>query len=186
MKTDAYEHTDARRRNIPTSEDHVYMSDKERAGEPFLPSPVGSDGPILLSWKRGASVQSLRTIALPLYIHEKVSPSAFVKQLSEPTEQGPYATLFGDFNGLSPAAKYDWYRHEGNWTNRLIRGNSVDVMASLAIKEKLAGEVQMVFFDPPYGISFDSNYQPSTRKRGGGGGGTSRGRPSEGVSGHIR
>ena len=169
MKTEAYEHADARRKNIPTSEDHVYMGDEERAGEPFSPSPAGSQGPVLLSWQRGRNVRTIRTDALPLYIHEKVSPEAFVKQLSEFKEQGVQADLFNHFNGFAPDARYDWYRYEGNWSNRMIRGNSVDVMASLAVKEKLAGQVQMVFFDPPYGISFDSNYQPSTRKRSGAG-----------------
>ena len=169
MKTKAYEHADKRRKNIPTSEDHVYMGDADRAGESFSPSPVGTQGPVLLSWQRGENVRSVRTDALPLYIHEKVSPAAFVKQLSESREQGVQGDLFDRFNGFAPEAKYDWYHHEGNWSNRMIRGNSVDVMASLAVKEKLAGQVQMVFFDPPYGISFNSNYQPSTRTRGGGG-----------------
>ena len=169
MKTEAYEHADARRKNIPTSEDHVYMGDEERAGEPFSPPPAGLQGPVLLSWRRGRNFRAIRTDALPLYIHEKVSPAAFVKQLSEPAEQGAQGDLFGRFNGFAPEARYDWYHHEGNWSNRMIRGNSVDVMASLAVKEKLAGQVQMVFFDPPYGISFDSNYQPSTRKRAGAG-----------------
>ncbi len=170
MKTKAYQHAEARRTNIPTSEDHVYMGGEERAGEPFSPSPAGSDGPVLLSWKRGIDTNSIRTEALPLYIHEKISPAVFVQQLSklrgggEDERQGD---LFADFNGLPEGARYDWYHHEGNWSNRVIRGNSVDVMASLAVKEKLAGKVQMVFFDPPYGIRFDSNYQPSTRKRGG-------------------
>ena len=168
MKTEAYEHADARRKNIPTNEDHVYMGDEERTGEPFSPSPVASQGPVLLSWRRGSNVRAIRTDALPLYIHEKVSPAAFVKQLSEPADQkGTEGDLFDDFNGFAPEAKYDWYHHEGNWSNRMIRGNSVDVMASLTVKEKLAGQVQVVFFDPPYGISFDSNYQPSTRKRNG-------------------
>ena len=168
MKTEAYEHAEARRKNIPTSEDHVYLGDEERTAEPFSPPPAGSQGPILLSWQRGERVREIRTDALPLYIHEKVSPEAFVKQLSEPAEQAERG-LFDRFNGFAPEAKYDWYRYEGNWSNRMIRGNSVDVMASLAVKEKLAGQVQMVFFDPPYGINFDSNYQPSTRKRGDGG-----------------
>ena len=72
MKTDAYEHADARRKNIPTSEDHVYMGDEERTGELFSPSPVGSQGPVLLSWQRGKNIREIQTDALPLYIHEKV------------------------------------------------------------------------------------------------------------------
>lgn len=171
MNTKAYQHSDARRTNIPTNEDHVFMGEEERSGEPFSPSPFGSDGPIRLSWRRGQGVRELRTDALPLYIHEKVNPAAFLKQLSQSQARGHQGDLFEDFNGFAPGAKYDWYRHDGNWSNRIIRGNSADVMASLAVKENLAGQVQMVFFDPPYGISFDSNYQPSTRRRGGGGGG---------------
>ena len=168
MKTEAYDHADARRKNIPTNEDHVYMGAEETVGEPFSPTPVGSQGPVLLSWRRGENVRTIRTDALPLYIHEKIIPEAFVKQLSESKAEDAQGDLFKHFNGFAPEAKYDWYHHEGNWSNRIIRGNSVDVMASLAAKEKLAGQVQMVFFDPPYGISFNSNYQPSTRKRDGG------------------
>ncbi len=171
MKTKAYQHAHARRTNIPTSEDRVYMTDEEREGVPFSPQPGGSDGPVLLSWRRrdDLDINAIRTQALPLYIHEKVSPSAFVEQLSKPVEQDTQGDLFDDFNGIPEGARYDWYHHEGNWSNRMIRGNSVDVMASLAVKENLAGQVQMIFFDPPYGIGFNSNYQPSTRKRDGGG-----------------
>ena len=73
---------------------------------------------------------------------------------------------FAEFNGLPADAKYDWYKFKGHWSNRIIRGNSVDVMASLAAKEGMTGQFQMVFFDPPYGINFASNYQSSTRQRG--------------------
>ena len=79
MKTEAYEHADARRKNIPTSEDHVYMGDEERAGEPFSPPPAGSQGPVLLSWRRGRNFRVIRTDALPLYIHEKVSGRALAR-----------------------------------------------------------------------------------------------------------
>ncbi len=168
IKTQAYQHVDARRKNIPTSEDHVYFPDEERTGKPFSPSPGGSEGPILLSWRRGIDSNGIQTATLPLYIHEKIHPSAFVAQLSEPTQKSPQGDVFADFNGIAEEERYNWYRHEGNWSNRMIRGNSVDVMASLAVRERLAGQVQMVFFDPPYGINFNSNYQPSTRRRGGG------------------
>ena len=73
--------------------------------------------------------------------------------------------LFEDFNGLPPDASYEWYRHTGNWQNRLIHGESARVMASLAQREGLAGQVQMIFFDPPYGIGFKSNFQVAVRQR---------------------
>ena len=76
------------------------------------------------------------------------------------------ADLFADFNGLDDfAKKLEFYQHDQHWTNRLILGDSLLVMASLAEKERLRGKVQCVYFDPPYGIKFGSNWQVSTRKR---------------------
>ena len=158
-----YEHSGAKRRNIPTDRDQAYV-DELRERIPFSPEPAGTEGP-RLSWRRGAGAQRIETDAMPLYIHEKVSPAAFVEQISKEATAPGQGTFFDDFNGLPPDARYDWYRHEGNWQNRIIRGNSVEVMASLAQKEGMAGQVQLIYFDPPYGIGFKGNYQGSTRKR---------------------
>ena len=96
-------------------------------------------------------------------VREKIHPGAFVQSLKSGS---PQTTLFDDFNGLpSPDAAYEWYEHAGNWQNRLIHGESARVMASLAERERLSGRVQMIFFDPPYGIGFKSNFQVSTRNR---------------------
>src|SRR5262249_54493731 len=73
--------------------------------------------------------------------------------------------LFGDFNGIAWEELVEFYRHEQNWSNRLILGDSLLVMNSLAEKEGLKGKVQMIYMDPPYGIKFGSNWQVSTRKR---------------------
>ncbi len=162
-KPKPYEHGGAKRRNIPTDRDQVYV-DELRERIPFSPEPAGTEGP-RLSWRRGVDGGRVETDAMPLYIHEKVSPAAFVEQISRDAAAPGQSTFFDDFNGFPPDARYDWYRHEGNWQNRIIRGNSVEVMASLARKEGMAGEVQLVYFDPPYGIGFNSNYQGSTRKR---------------------
>ena len=164
-KTKAYEHAAAQRTNIPTDRDQVFMTDEDRERVEFSPEPAGTGGPVL-SWRRGAGVQDIKTDALPLYIHEKVNPSAFIEQLTQAGAEAEQTNWFAEFNGLPADAKYDWYKFKGHWSNRIIRGNSVDVMASLAAKEGMAGQVQMVFFDPPYGINFASNYQSSTRKRG--------------------
>jgi adenine-specific DNA-methyltransferase len=76
------------------------------------------------------------------------------------------ADLFSDFNGLDDfSKKLEFYQHDQHWTNRLILGDSLLVMASLAEKERLRGKVQCVYFDPPFGIKFGSNWQVSTRKR---------------------
>ncbi len=162
-KTRPYEHSGAKRRNIPTDRDEVYV-DEVRERVPFSPQPAGTEGP-RLSWRRGTDAQRIETDAMPLYIHEKVSPAAFVEQISRDGAEDEQRSFFADFNGLPQEARYDWYRYEGNWQNRIIRGNSVEVMASLAEKEGMAGQVQLIYFDPPYGIGFNSNYQGSTRKR---------------------
>ena len=164
-KTKAYDHKTAQRSNIPTDRDQVFMTDEDRERVEFSPKPAGTGGPVL-SWRRGPGVQDIKTDALPLYIHEKVNPSAFIEQLTQAGAKAEQMDWFAEFNGLPADAKYDWYKFKGHWTNRIIRGNSVDVMASLAAKEGMTGQVQMVFFDPPYGINFANNYQSSTRKRG--------------------
>ena len=71
------------------------------------------------------------------------------------------------FNGVEggDAAKTEFYQHESNWTNRMILGDSLQVMASLAEREGLRGKVQCIYFDPPYGIKFNSNFQWSTTSR---------------------
>ena len=74
--------------------------------------------------------------------------------------------LFADFNGISKDAdRTEFYRHEQNWTNRMILGDSLQVMASLAEREGLRGKVQCIYLDPPYGIKFNSNFQWSTTSR---------------------
>ena len=77
--------------------------------------------------------------------------------------QEGFADLFADFNGLpSEDAKTEFYQHDANWSNRMILGDSLQVMASLAEREGLRGKVQCIYMDPPYGIRFNSNFQWST------------------------
>ncbi len=173
-KTRPYDHGAASRTNIPTDRDQAYV-DELRERVPFSPEPAGTEGP-RLSWRRGVDGDRVETDAMPLYIHEKVSPAAFVDQLTKDADAPGQGSFFEDFNGFPPDARYDWYRHDGNWQNRIIRGDSVEVMASLAQKEGMAGQVQLVYFDPPYGIGFNSNYQGSTRQR------TETGAPAEAAS----
>ena len=155
-----YTHDSAERTNIPTSETQALMPDDEQQPQTWTTRRRRGEPPTL-SWDRLGKPDEFD--AYPLYIREKVHPGAFVKslQLADPEQPG----LFDDFNGLPPDAPYEWYRHTGNWQNRLIHGESARVMASLAQREGLAGQVQMVFFDPPYGIGFKSNFQVAVRKR---------------------
>jgi adenine-specific DNA-methyltransferase len=106
----------------------------------------------------------------PLYIQEKIHPKAIIDDLKRRTAQKREATsdapdLFADFNGLDPEARAEFYQHDQHWSNRMILGDSLQVMASLAERESLKGKVQCIYFDPPYGIKFNSNWQVSTQSR---------------------
>ena len=109
--------------------------------------------------------------APPLYIQEKVHPKVLIDDLLRRTEAAEKASaaqpdLFADFNGLpNDGAKTEFYQHDANWTNRMILGDSLQVMASLAEREGLRGQVQCIYLDPPYGIKFNSNFQWSTTSR---------------------
>jgi adenine-specific DNA-methyltransferase len=108
--------------------------------------------------------------APPLYIQEKIHPKAIIDDLARRTKNKREADsgtfdLFHDFNGIDPEARTEFYAHDQNWTNRFILGDSLQVMASLAEREGLRGQVQCIYFDPPYGIKFNSNWQVSTRSR---------------------
>jgi adenine-specific DNA-methyltransferase len=126
-----------------------------------------------LTW-RGKDQQDwsdLVVSAPPLYIQEKIHPKAIIDDLARRTKDkrdaaaGGMFDLFHDFNGIDPDAKTEFYAHDQNWSNRFILGDSLQVMASLAEREGLRGQVQCIYFDPPYGISFNSNWQVSTRSR---------------------
>jgi len=90
------------------------------------------------------------------------------KEAPSPAGEGEQIDLFNDFNGLPDNnAKTEFYRHDAHWTNRMILGDSLQVMASLAEREGLRGKVQCIYFDPPYGIKFNSNFQWSTTDKAG-------------------
>ena len=108
----------------------------------------------------------------PIYIQEKVHPKAIIEDRirarSTRARRGDddAPDLFADFNGLDdPEARLEFYQHDQHWSNRMILGDSLQVMASLAEREGLRGKVQCIYFDPPYGIKFNSNWQVSTQSR---------------------
>ncbi|MDX0001584.1 site-specific DNA-methyltransferase [Sinorhizobium meliloti] len=108
--------------------------------------------------------------APPLYIQEKIHPKAIIDDLTRRTKvkrdaDSDEPDLFHDFNGIDSEARTEFYAHDQNWSNRFILGDSLQVMASLAEREALRGQVQCIYFDPPYGIKFNSNWQVSTRSR---------------------
>ena len=109
--------------------------------------------------------------APPLFIQEKVHPKVLIDDLQRRSQEREQAAdeqldLFADFNGLpDDNARTEFYRHDANWSNRMILGDSLQVMASLAEREGLRGKVQCIYLDPPYGIKFNSNFQWSTTSR---------------------
>ena len=106
----------------------------------------------------------------PIYVQEKLHPKSIIATCSANPPQAapppPTPDLFANLNGLpDPEARLEFYRHDQHWFNRMILGDRLQVMASLAEREGLRGKVQCIHFDPPYGIKFDSNWQVSTQSR---------------------
>ncbi len=129
-----------------------------------------SDAQLVWRGKDSQDWSDLVVHAPPLYIQEKIHPKAIIDDLTRRTkakrdEDSGMFDLFHDFNGIDPEAKTEFYQHDQNWSNRFILGDSLQVMASLAEREGLRGQVQCIYFDPPYGIKFNSNWQVSTRSR---------------------
>ncbi len=156
-----YEHPSASRPNLPTEETEPILDQSQKSPKPYESRTRRTEPPVL-AWNREFDLNASQTVAAPpLYISEKIHPGSFARSLTkEPSQPG----LFDAFNGLPQGReRYEWYRHRGNWSNRLIHGESARVMASLLEREDLAGQVQMVFFDPPYGIGFNSNFQVNVR-----------------------
>ncbi len=120
-----------------------------------------------LAW-RGKSTKALEAQAPPIYVQEKIKPQAIIADLKRHAGERvaeDQLSMFADFNGIDPEAKTEFYAHDQHWSNRMILGDSLQVMASLAEREALRGKVQCIYFDPPYGIKFNSNWQVSTQSR---------------------
>jgi adenine-specific DNA-methyltransferase len=129
-------------------------------------------GDAQLVW-RGKDTQDWSDLIVqtpPLYIQEKIHPKAIIEDLKRQAAANAEAKadvpdLFADFNGVPKSAAAEFYQHPQHWSNRMILGDSLSVMASLAERERLKGKVQCIYFDPPYGIKFNSNWQVSTQSR---------------------
>ena len=163
-------HEEATRKNIPTAEHQSVMDEGIKSPIRLAYERRNRDLDPQLVW-RGKDEQDwsdLVVYAPPLYIQEKVHPKVLIDDLMKETLAGKprQMDLFADFNGIpKDVDRTEFYRHEQNWTNRMILGDSLQVMASLAEREGLRGKVQCIYFDPPYGIKFNSNFQWSTTSR---------------------
>ena len=172
-KTIATLRHDAKRKNLPTVEYQSLMREADKSPVQVAYERRNRDLDPQLIWrgKDDADWSDLVIPAPPLYIQEKVHPKVLIDDLARQSKARAQATapqidLFSDFNGLPKDARAtEFYQHDANWTNRMILGDSLQVMASLAEREALRGKVQCIYLDPPYGIKFNSNFQWSTTSR---------------------
>jgi adenine-specific DNA-methyltransferase len=174
---EALKHKD-KRVNIPTEELREFVRSEEEAPKTMLyPRDPSLDPQLVWKGKDEQDREDLAVPVVPIYIQEKIHPQALIEDLRAhsplPAGEGQgegQVSLFDDFNGVKDfRQKIDFYSHDlgtqPKWSNRMILGDSLLVMTSLAEKEGLKGKVQMMYMDPPYGIKFGSNWQVSTRKR---------------------
>ena len=175
LSVETLTHDEATRKNIPTAEYQSVLRSDEKSAVQVAYERRNRDLDPQLVW-RGKDMQDWSDLVVhapPLYIQEKIHPKVLIdglrKQAASAADKGAGSDqpdLFADFNGLpSEAAKTEFYQHDGHWANRMILGDSLQVMASLAEREGLRGQVQCIYFDPPYGIKFNSNFQWSTTSR---------------------
>ncbi|WP_439641468.1 site-specific DNA-methyltransferase [Nevskia sp.] len=174
LSVETLKHEDVTRKNIPTAEHQSVLDEATRNPLRVAYERRNKDLDPQLVW-RGKDQQDWSDLVVhapPLYIQEKVHPKVLIDDLRRQSEAGTQAQtggtadLFADFNGLpNSEAKTEFYQHDAHWANRMILGDSLQVMASLAEREGLRGKVQCIYFDPPYGIKFNSNFQWSTTSR---------------------
>lgn len=167
---DAVAHKD-KRTNIPTADAQDFITPEiEQVRKIRLERDESLDPQLV--WRGKYDVDGtggeLIADAPPIYIQEKIDPRVLIENLrstADRPEDEPEYSLFESFDGLTELDQVDFYKHDANWSNRMILGDSLQVMASLAEREKLRGKVQMIYIDPPYGIKFGSNWQVSARNR---------------------
>ena len=169
----ALKHDTASRKNIPTAEHQSVMRKDEQSPMRVAYERRNRDLDPQLVWraKDEQDWSDLVVHAPPLYIQEKVQPKVLIDELLRRTKADERGSeeqpdLFVDFNGLpDDDARTEFYQHDAHWSNRMILGDSLQVLASLAEREGLHGKVQCIYIDPPYGIKFNSNFQWSTTSR---------------------
>lgn len=117
-----------------------------------------------LNWAGKAEQHQIQVPTAPLFVHERHSTKAILDGIRHRKARGQTLDLFGDA-GMDIRENLEAYEHKGPWQNRMILGDSLAVMNSLLEFEGMAGQVQMIYIDPPYGVKFGSNFQPFVRKR---------------------
>lgn len=170
-KVDVISHGKQSRPNIPTAEmEGLVRKDENQPLSVEYARNKDLDPQLCWRGKDEENNGNLKLQGVPIYTQEKIHPQAIINDLRRQTAQnrqqimGEQTNLFADFNGLPEDSSVEFYQHRQKWTNRMILGDSLLVMTSLAHKEGLKGKVQCIYMDPPYGIKFASNWQVSTKK----------------------
>lgn len=157
-----------KRVNVPTADAAAAYGFEPEVKQVRYPRDPTLDPQLVWQGKDEQDSKDLFADAPPIYQQEKIDPRVLIENLRKTGrrgEQEPELTLFESFDGLDELDIVEFYKHEANWSNRMILGDSLQVMASLAEREALRGQVQMVYVDPPYGIKFGSNWQSRVGKR---------------------
>jgi adenine-specific DNA-methyltransferase len=158
-----------KRANLPTADNQDFLNDEtEKQVQLRYPRDTTLDPQLVWKGKDTLDGEDLVVDAPPIFIQEKIDPRVLIENLRDTAlrpEDEPELSLFDDFDGLDELEQVEFYQHAANWSNRMILGDSLQVMASLAEREGLRGQVQMVYIDPPYGIKFGSNWQVSINDR---------------------
>lgn len=161
---ESYKHTGKRVR-IPTQEESVKLSPRDKRPEKKRYAYDPSLDPRLEWAGKAEAGDEFNVTTVPIYVQEKIAPEALIARLKAGTNDSSQTLLFGETAHEQMGKAIDFYKHEDNWQNRMILGDSLLVMNSLLEKEGMRGKVQCVYIDPPYGIKFGSNWQVSTRKK---------------------
>jgi len=164
-KYDQYEHKKTHRVNNPPVGLVDPETDKDGGKKPYAYDPHLDP---TLQWAGKAERTSFEVPTVSLHVHERIDPKTIIEAIRrQVTDPQPKQLSFFELPAENPPLRdaIEFYKHKHNWSNRLIAGDSLLVMNSLLEKEGLGGQVQMVYFDPPYGIKYGSNFQPFVNKR---------------------
>src|SRR3989338_9123799 len=163
ISVESYSHKGKKRKNNPPVGLVSSATDKLNCRTKYQHDPYIDP---YLSWAGKKEGTEFEVQNVSLHIHERIDPKRIIKSFLKEDTNPKQPSLFEQPDNDPPLTKaIDFYRHEQDWTNRLIAGDSLLVMNSLLKKEGMAGKVQMVYFDPPYGIKYNSNFQPFVNKR---------------------
>jgi adenine-specific DNA-methyltransferase len=163
ISVEAYSHADKKRKNNPPVGLVSSQTDKLNGITKYEHDPHIDP---FLSWAGKKEGNEVNVRNLSLHIHERIDSLRIVKSFLKEKELNQQPTLFDAFEKkLTLGKAFEFYHHTQDWTNRLIAGDSLLVMNSLLQKEGMAGELQMIYIDPPFGITYNSNFQPFVNRK---------------------